>query len=114
MKFQDTDVEEFLLFPVNRLLVCEPLCFLPELGDGRLVTKILPDLWPFCKLNAARESTWVTIWGTQRWAYLKVKKEMLGSGELEPIVHYRVLREGVETVVRSLDLVEEDPIVLIL
>ena len=39
---------------------------------------------------------------------------MLGGGELEPIVHHGVLREGVEPVVRSPDLVEEDPIVLVL
>jgi len=39
---------------------------------------------------------------------------MLCGGELGPIVHHSVLREGVEPVVRSLDLVEEDPVVLIL
>ena len=39
---------------------------------------------------------------------------MLGSRELEPFVHHRVFREGVESVVRSLDIVEEDSAVLVL
>jgi len=39
---------------------------------------------------------------------------MFRGGELESIVHHSVIREGVEPVVRSLGLVEEDPIILIL
>ena len=39
---------------------------------------------------------------------------MLGSGELVPIVHHRVIRECVEFVIRSLGVVEEDSTVLML
>jgi len=39
---------------------------------------------------------------------------MLCSWELVPIVHHSVLREGVESVVRSLSLVEEDSAVVVL
>lgn len=39
---------------------------------------------------------------------------MLRSAELEPIVHDRVFREGGESVVRPLDIVEEDSTVLVL
>ena len=39
---------------------------------------------------------------------------MLRSGELEPIVHHRVFRKGVESVVRSLGIVEENSTVLML
>lgn len=46
--------------------------------------------------------------------YLEVEEEMLRSGELEPIVHHGVFGEGVEPVIGSLDLVEEDSVVLIL
>ena len=65
-KLQDTDVKEFLLFPVNRLLVREPLCCLPELRDSRLVTKVLSDLRPFCELNTTHESVWVMMRENQR------------------------------------------------
>ena len=39
---------------------------------------------------------------------------MFRSRELEPIVHHRVIREGGESVVRSLDIVEEDSAILVL
>ena len=39
---------------------------------------------------------------------------MLRGGEFEPIVHHRVIRKGGESVVRPLDIVEEDPTVLVL
>ena len=54
---QDADIEKLLLFPVNRLLVRKPLCCLPELGDGRLITKVVTDMWRFCELNIIREPT---------------------------------------------------------
>jgi len=53
------------------------------------------------------------VW-TRRRAYLEVKEEVLRSGELEPTVHHGVFREGVESVVRSLSIVEEDSTVLML
>ena len=39
---------------------------------------------------------------------------MFRGGELEPIVHHRVVRKGSKPVVRPLDVVEEDSIVLVL
>ena len=39
---------------------------------------------------------------------------MLRGGDLEPIVHHRVVRKGSKTVVRPLDIVEEDSTVLVL
>ena len=39
---------------------------------------------------------------------------MFRGGEPEPIVHHRVFGECVETVVRPLDVVEEDSTVLVL
>ena len=53
-KREYTNVEELLLSPVNRLLVRELFCCLPELGDGRLIAKIVANLWIFCELNAIR------------------------------------------------------------
>ena len=53
-KYRNTNVEELLLFPVNRLLVRKALCCLPEFG-GRLIAKEVTDMWPFCELNITRE-----------------------------------------------------------
>jgi len=39
---------------------------------------------------------------------------MLRSGVLEPVIRHRVVGEGVESVVWSLDIVEEDSTILML
>lgn len=68
---ENTNIEELLLFPVNRLLVRELFCCLPELGDGWLVTKVVTDLRPFCELNIPREANCVMIQGPRGGHTLK-------------------------------------------
>lgn len=83
----------FVLFPMYRLLVREPLRCFPEFGDSRLLAEIVTNLWPF------RE--------------LEINEEMLCSGELKPSVHNRVVGEGVESIIWPLDIVEEESIILV-
>lgn len=58
---KNANVEELVLFPVNRFLVRELFRCFPELSDGRLIAKIVTDLRPFRELGVTREPTRVTI-----------------------------------------------------
>lgn len=52
--------------------------------------------------------------GAQRWTCLDEEEEMLGSGELESIVHDRVIGGDAEPMIRSHGVVEEDSVILVL
>jgi len=68
---KNANVEELLLFPVNRSLVCELFRCLPELSDGRLIAKIVTDLRPFRELGVTREPTRVMTLGPRYGHTLK-------------------------------------------
>lgn len=53
-KCENANVEELLLFPVNRFLVRELFCCLPELADGWLVAEVVTNLRPSRELETTR------------------------------------------------------------
>ena len=49
-KCENTSLIKPIVLPADRFLVRELLRFRPELGDSRLLTKMVADIWPFSKL----------------------------------------------------------------
>lgn len=81
---KSANVEELLLFPVNRFLVRELFCCLPELSDGWLTAKIASDLWPFYELGATRKPTRVMRLGPRDGHTLKYRRRCSAVGYLNP------------------------------
>lgn len=93
----------------------EVLRRLPELGDGRLFAKFVADFRPFRELVICPVRLLpFSHEGPRKSTHSEEKEEVLRGRKLVPIVHDGVIREGVEFVIRSPDIVEEDPAILVL